>query len=55
MEVAGEEVDNQQVVCGVEAHILAPEIDDSIERAAHDSTEHAGAALNLITSRECPG
>ena len=44
MEVAGEELDNQQALRGAEAHILAPEIDDSVEPAR--------AALNPIASRE---
>ena len=55
MEVAGEEVDNQQAVRGAEAHVLMPKIDDSTERATHDSVEHAGAASNPIASRKCVG
>ena len=52
MEVAGKELDNQQALCGAEAHVLAPEIDDSAEHATHDSAERAGAASNPIASRE---
>ena len=52
MEVVGEEVDNQQAVRGDEAHILALEIDDSVECATHDSIERVGAASNPIANRE---
>ena len=52
MEVAGEEVDNSQAMRGTKVHVLALEIDDSVECAAHDLAEHVGAALNPITNRE---
>ena len=55
MEMAREEVDNQQAVRGTEAHVLAPEIDDLAERTAHDLVERAGATSNPIASRERAG
>ena len=55
MEVAREEVDNQQAVPIAEAHVHAPEIDDSAERAAHDSGECVGVALNPFANREHVG
>ena len=39
-------------MCGAEAHVLVPEIDDSAERVAHDSTKRVGAASNPIASKE---
>ena len=55
MEVVGEELDNQQALRGVEAHVLVLEIDNSAEHAAHDSVERAGATSNPIASREHVG
>ena len=55
MEVAGEEVDNQQAMRSVEAHVLAPKIDDIVEYVAHDSTERARAVSNPTTSTERAG
>ena len=52
MEVAGEEMDNQQAVHGAQAHVLALEINDLAERAVHESTARIGAALNPIMSME---
>jgi hypothetical protein len=47
MEVAREELDNQQAVRNAEAHVLAPERESS-----HDSAERGVAAWNPITSTE---
>jgi hypothetical protein len=47
MEVAGEELDNQQAARNAEAHVLAPERESS-----HDLAERAVAASNLVPSRE---
>ena len=55
MEVAGEEVDNQQAVRGAEVHILMLEIDDLAKRATHDLAKHAGAVSNPIASWEHAG
>ena len=55
MEVAGEELDNQQAVLGTEAYVPAPGIDDSVERADHESTAHAQAASNSIMNMEYAG
>jgi hypothetical protein len=50
MEVAGEELDNQQAARNAEAHVLAPERESS-----HDLAERAVAASNPIVSREPAG
>jgi hypothetical protein len=50
MEVAGEELDNQQAARNVEAHVLAPERESS-----HDSVERVVAASNPVASREPAG
>jgi hypothetical protein len=47
MEVAGEELDNQQAAPNVEAHVLAP-----TRESSHDSVERAVAASNLVVGRE---
>ena len=52
MEVAREEVDNQQAMRGAETHVPALEIDDSAELAIHESAVRAGAASNPIMSTE---
>jgi hypothetical protein len=46
MEVAREELDNQQAARNVEAHVFAPERESS-----HDSAERAVAASNPVASR----
>ena len=50
MEVAKEEVDNQQVERNAKTHVLMPEREFS-----HNSPERAVAALNPIVSREHVG
>ena len=40
---------------GAEVHVLAPEIDDSTQHAAHDSAERARVVSNPIASREPAG
>jgi hypothetical protein len=50
MEVAGEELDNQQAARNVEAHDLAPE-----RKSSHDSAERAVTASNPVASRELAG
>ena len=52
MEVAGEELNNQQAVLGAEAHVPAPKIDDSVEHTDHESTIHVRVASNPIMSME---
>ena len=47
MEVAEEELDNQQVVRSAEAHVLASE-----KESFHDSVERTIAASNPIANRE---
>jgi hypothetical protein len=47
MEVAGKELDNQQAVCNVEAHVLAYERESS-----HDSAKRGVATSNPIASTE---
>ena len=47
MEVAGEELDNQQVVHSAKAHVLSPE-----KESSHDSAKHAAVASNPIMSKE---
>ena len=55
MEVAGEELDNQQALCNVEAHVPEPEIDDSAERVVHELAARVRATSNPIMSMEHAG